>query len=115
MHMLRATIFTIVFSLISSIVSQGWTQVVAGGGTSGPQVDKMQQFSGFFDFYWDDQTGQIWLRLERFDSPFLYVNSLATGLGSNPVGLDRGQLGGERVVRFHRVANRVFLIHENLK
>lgn len=70
---------------------------------------------GFFDFYWDDNTGKVWLKVDDFDKPFLYVSSLATGLGSNPVGLDRGQLGSSRVVLFRRVGPRVFLVQPNLK
>ena len=45
-------------------------------------VSGMYAYDGFFDFFWDDEAGKIWLRLERFDEPFLYVNSLASGLGS---------------------------------
>lgn len=74
-----------------------------------------QAHQGFFSFYWDEENGRVWLQAPPEDQPFLYVSSLATGLGSNPVGLDRGQLGSERVVRFHRVGPRIFLIQENLK
>ena len=41
--------------------------------------------------------------------------SLPAGLGSNDVGLDRGQLSGERVVRFERVGRRVLLVQPNLR
>ena len=75
----------------------------------------MTAHPGFHTFYWDNSDGKIWLEIREFDKPFLYVNSLATGLGSNPVGLDRGQLDEERVVKFRKVADRVFLIYENLK
>lgn len=72
-------------------------------------------FPGFFGIRWDQETGQCWLRLDHLDTSFLYVSSLATGLGSNPVGLDRGQLGESRMVRFHPVGKRVYLLQENLK
>jgi hypothetical protein len=36
------------------------------------------------------------------------------GLGSNPVGLDRGQLGSQRVVRFERTGPKVLLVEPNL-
>lgn len=83
-------------------------------------TSSFESYSGFFDFFWDDAEAKIWLRLSEPDQeihsdPFLYVSSLATGLGSNPVGLDRGQLGSDRMVRFRRVGNQVFLIQENLK
>lgn len=77
-------------------------------------------YEGFYDFYWDDAEGKIWLRLANDDQDvapdsFLYTSSLATGLGSNPVGLDRGQLGAERLVHFRRVGQSVYLIQENTK
>ena len=81
------------------------------------QIDtsSMKKFEGLFDFFWDEDEGKIWLKIRKFDQPFIYVSSLATGLGSNPVGLDRGQLGSTRMVRFHRVGPRVFLQQDNLK
>ena len=78
-------------------------------------VSSFESYSGFYDFYWDANEGKIWLKLDKINEPFLYVTSLATGLGSNPVGLDRGQLGQDRLVRFKQVGPKVFLIQENLK
>ncbi len=46
---------------------------------------------------------------------FLYVTGLASGLGSNPIGLDRGRLGPSRVVRFVRVGRKLLVEQENLK
>ena len=51
--------------------------------------------------------------MERLDEEFLYVNSLAAGVGSNDLGLDRGQLGRDRVVKFERSGNKLFLTHIN--
>ena len=53
--------------------------------------------------------------MPALDTDLLYVVSLAGGLGSNDVGLDRSQLGGERVVRFERVGPRVLLVQPNLR
>lgn len=69
---------------------------------------------GYFDFYYQPNTGQILLRVERWDEEFLYASALATGIGSNDIGLDRGQLGDSRVVKFERHGNKVFLKHINL-
>ncbi len=41
------------------------------------------------------------------------MNSLSEGIGSNDIGLDRGQLGGERVVFFKKVGNKLLLIQPN--
>ena len=81
----------------------------------------LTQTPGFFNFYWDPRAGKLWLEITKFDSEFLYVNSLATGVGSNDIGLDRGQFGGldggsnpEHVVRFVRIGPKVLLIQSNL-
>jgi hypothetical protein len=71
-------------------------------------------FSGFFPFWWDDQEGKIWLEISRLDQDFLYVNSLPAGVGSNDIGLDRGQLGNTRVVRFVRSGQKILLLQPNL-
>lgn len=75
----------------------------------------MKRHDGFFPFYWDARQGKIWLEIARLGEEFLYVPWLATGLGSNPVGLDRGQLGGEKLVHFERVGPRVLLVQRNLR
>ena len=68
---------------------------------------------GFFDYYYDEKKGKVWLEIERLDEEFLYVNSLAAGVGSNDIGLDRGQLGNSRVVKFQRVGPKVLLVQPN--
>ncbi len=78
-------------------------------------LSSFERLSGLFDLYWDDSEGKLWLDTTGTDSPFLYVSSLASGLGSNPVGLDRGQFGDSRIVRFKRVGKRFFLVQENTK
>ncbi|PEN13120.1 hypothetical protein CRI94_10750 [Longibacter salinarum] len=77
-------------------------------------TDGMEQRDGFVPIYWDARRGKVWLEISRFDEDLLYVSYLAAGLGSNPVGLDRGQLSGERVVRFERVGPKVMLVQPNL-
>ncbi|MBX7151032.1 zinc-dependent metalloprotease [bacterium] len=73
----------------------------------------MKKYSGFFNFYWEDSSGKIWLEIEKFDSEFLYMNSLPAGLGSNDIGLDRGQIGSRRIVYFNRVGPKVLLVQPN--
>lgn len=83
-----------------------------------PTIDEAvagaQLQEGYFDFYYQPNTGQILLEVDRWDEEFLYTSALATGVGSNDIGLDRGQLGGSRVVKFERHGNKVFLKHINL-
>lgn len=75
----------------------------------------LEKQAGFFDFYWDKKQGKIWLVIDKLEEEFLYVNSLPAGVGSNDIGLDRGQLGGERVVKFTRSGNKILLTHLNYK
>lgn len=74
----------------------------------------MQKFPGYFPFYYDADNGKIWLEIDKLNQEFLYVNSLPAGLGSNDIGLDRGQLGGERLVYFSRQGPKVMLVQPNL-
>ena len=76
-----------------------------------------QTKKGFFDFDWNEETGELILEIpkSKIGYKFLYVNSLAAGVGSNDIGLDRGQLGGERVVSFYKSGKKILLIEDNLK
>src|ERR1700752_2224054 len=71
-----------------------------------PTIDQktaeMQKYPGFFTYYWDAHDGKIWLRIDKWNSQFLFYESLPNGVGSNDVGLDRGQPGATRVVHFER-------------
>ena len=68
---------------------------------------------GFLDFYWDDANGKVWLDISRLDTEMLYVNSLAAGLGSNDIGLDRGLIGDSRIIKFNRVGRKILMIQPN--
>ncbi len=60
---------------------------------------------------YDAATGKLFLTIRRLGEEMLYLNTLAGGLGA--LGLDRGQLGAEAVVRFERNGARVHLVHIN--
>lgn len=77
------------------------------------KTDGMERYDGFLPFYWDEETGKVWMEIERFDRDILYINSLATGIGSNDIGLDRGQIGQDRLIRFKRVGPRVLMVQPN--
>lgn len=72
-----------------------------------------KKHEGFFDFYWDEQAGKIWLEVSKPETEILYITSLPAGLGSNDIGLDRGLLGTERIVKFVRVGRKLLLIQPN--
>ncbi len=56
---------------------------------------------------------KVWLEIDKWNTEFLYVESLPAGIGSNDIGLDRGQLGNSAIVRFDRTGPRVLLVAPN--
>lgn len=77
------------------------------------KVAGMQKFPGYFEFYYDGKQDKIWLVIDKFDSEFLYVESLTAAVGSNDIGLDRNQLGRDRVVKFNRRGPKVLMVEPN--
>ena len=77
------------------------------------KVAGMEKYPGYFNFYWDAKAGKIWLEIDKWSSEFLYVESLPAGIGSNDIGLDRGQLGQSYIVRFQRTGPRILLTASN--
>ncbi|MDB4887322.1 MAG: hypothetical protein JWN79_2760, partial [Gemmatimonadetes bacterium] len=68
---------------------------------------------GFIPLYLDNRQGRLLAELPRGTTRALFWTSLATGFGSNPVGLDRGASGADQVVRFDRDGDRVLMVFEN--
>src|SRR6187402_1327699 len=73
----------------------------------------LKKFEGFFNFYWDENSGKIWLEVDTIDTEILYTISLPAGLGSNAIGLDRGLSGGGRIVKFSRTGRKILMIQPN--
>jgi hypothetical protein len=76
-------------------------------------VEKMQKIDGFMPIYVSAEDGKIYLEINNLDREFLHLVSLPTGVGSNPIGLDRGQLGTTKVVKFERAGNKILLVQPN--
>lgn len=77
--------------------------------------ENLVKHEGFFNFYYSEEEDKIFLEVENLNEDFLYVHFLTTGLGSNDIGLDRGQLGGEAVVRFEKAGKKLLLVQPNLR
>ncbi|MCZ8133922.1 MAG: DUF5117 domain-containing protein, partial [Algoriphagus sp.] len=92
-------VFLLLWSVSGSVFSQDFS--------------KMTKKEGFVPFLLDEEKGKIYLEIPFFDQEFLYVNSLTAGVGSNDIGLDRGQLGDTRVVEFRKTGNKVLMVHKN--
>jgi hypothetical protein len=73
----------------------------------------MDRRDGFLPIYLDRHQGRILLELPHDSTRALLMISQATGLGSNPIGIDRGASGDTYVARFDRDGDRVLLVLEN--
>ena len=71
------------------------------------------KYEGYFTFYYDENKDKIFLQVENLEREFLYVNALSEGIGSNDIGLDRGQLGNTRVVKLIKAGNKLLLVQPN--
>ena len=72
-------------------------------------------FQGFFNFSYSENKDRIYLEVNSLNKQFLYVSALSQGIGSNDIGLDRGQLGVRKLVFFKKTGNKLLLIEPNLK
>ncbi len=73
----------------------------------------MKAYPGFVDFYWDDSTGKIWMKIDKLDTALLYQTSLPAGIGSNDISLDRGIMGTTYIVQFSKVGNKLLMVEPN--
>jgi hypothetical protein len=81
----------------------------------GERIAGLQKIEGFVPLYWDANGGRMLMEIPRFDTELLYQLSLPAGIGSNPIGLDRGQLGGSHVVVFQRIGPKVLMAQPNYR
>jgi len=79
------------------------------------KVRGARRIDGFMPMYWDENAGKILMEIDRWNTELLYQISLPAGLGSNPVGLDRGALGDTHVVTFQRIGPKVLMIEPNYR
>ena len=109
------------FSVFSVFAMAGLTLAQSGqtGVESLPKIatktQGMLHLEGFFNLHWDRLTGRLFWEMDKLDTEFLYQISLASGLGSNPVGLDRGRLAGTHILVAQRIGPKVLLIEQNYR
>ena len=112
------TVFLIICSLTAQAQRSKKKNVTVQETKLNMLQSKALAYQGFFDFYYEENSGKVFLKVNKerqIDTKFLYINSLSAGIGSNDIGLDRGQLGDERVVYFSKAGNKLLLIQPNLK
>ncbi|MEQ9264515.1 MAG: zinc-dependent metalloprotease [Balneolaceae bacterium] len=89
-------------------------QVSAQTPTIQEKTKDLKVTKGYFDYYYDEDNDKLWLKVDALNEQFLYANYLAAGVGSNDIGLDRSQQGGQRVVYFEKRGPKLMLIQPNL-
>jgi hypothetical protein len=79
------------------------------------KIEGMTPLGGMLPLYWDEAAGTLWLEIPAIGQELIYAGALATGIGSNDIGLDRTQLGSERVIRFERVGPTILMVQPNFR
>jgi hypothetical protein len=81
--------------------------------TTAPPVEESLKLEGFVPLQWNEKDGKLLMEITRFGEEMIWQVSLASGVGSNPIGLDRSQLGATHLIRFERVGPRVLMVEPN--
>lgn len=96
-------VYVLLASLALMAVSPVWAETIASF------TKNMQKQAGFIPVYYSSENDKVYLQIEALDEPLLFQSSLPHGVGSNDIGLDRGQLGATRLVQFERYGNKLLL------
>ncbi|HAD90727.1 MAG TPA: peptidase, partial [Alteromonas macleodii] len=81
----------------------------------GEFTSDMTKKDGLIPVYYDDESDKVYLAVPTDHAEYLFQSSLPYGVGSNDIGLDRGQLGDTRLVSFEKFGNKVLLKQHNTK
>lgn len=79
------------------------------------QLKESKKVEGYFTYYWNESKGKVFLEIKELGTEFLYYPSLAQGVGSNDIGLDRGKLSDEHILKFERLGNKIVMVEPNYK
>ena len=77
------------------------------------KVAGMKKMEGFINYYYDEKEDKIYFIIDKWDTELIYVESITAGVGSNDIGLDRNQLGRERIVKFEKRGPKVLMVEPN--
>ena len=113
--MIRFPRFCLVVALAAPLLQASIARAADAPQTLSQKIAGLERKDGLFPLDWDAKAGKLYLEIPRLDDDFLLLDQLPYGLGSNDVGLDRGQLGQGHIVHFSRVGGKVLLIEPNLR
>lgn len=104
-------IFILMFVFVPS------TQTFANNSSSEGFLQGKSVQNGLIDIVYDKNQDKVFLRLQsqQIEQMFIFKSSLPQGIGSNDIGLDRGQLADTRLVKFQRFGNKILLKQLNTK
>ena len=109
----------VILPALTIVLSAGWVSSAAAQEGALPSIEEKTQnadrMEGFFNLYWEDSTGSLYWEIADLGREFLYQISMGSGLGSNPVGIDRGQLRGTHILEPTRIGPRVLLMEPNYR
>ena len=78
-------------------------------------TQNFEKKEGFLNYYWDNNKGRVYLEVKNLNQEMIYVNYLSAGVGSNDIGLDRGQIGGTRIIKFIKMGPKILMVQPNYK
>jgi len=107
--------FAAVLALAAPADAQQGGRAAAAGPppTIEEKTAEFEKLDGFYPLYWDEAAGQLWMEIPRLNEEVLYISGLSAGVGSNDIGLDRGQSGGGHLVTFKRVGPKILMEQPN--
>lgn len=104
LKILNHLVLTLIITLCSGMFGH-----TAFAGDFSEKTKNLTQKEGLFDLFGSKKTSAILLSVEKTNQPFIYLTSLMQGVGSNNIGLDRGQIGESRLVQFERYGDKLIL------
>jgi len=114
---------------LALVLAVGFSGLAQASDNSEPQkpaaslaerTQSMHHLPGLLPLDWDAKTGKLYLEVpltgdtdHTRSADYLFADSLPYGMGSNDIGLDRGQVSEGRLVHFERTGPKLLLIAPN--
>lgn len=103
-----------------SVVAMAANPVVAQAPAATQKQENFDSIKGgLFEVQQDAQTGKVLFKLPKANADgvnmqLIYASYLSAGLGSNPIGLDRAQPAGSKLINFRQFGNKIVIEEENV-
>lgn len=104
-RVIQSTIVALVCLACVSVNAASWSEI----------RNQSNRINGFIPYQVSNSQGKIWLEVSEFEEPFIMFTGLPYGIGSNDIGLDRGQMSQSRLVQFEKYGDKIFLKQLNTR